>query len=265
MANGNTSAGALTFTFSTQNLRVVLRDGDPWFVAADVCAALGITRTSDGLERLDDDEKGAGSVRTPGGPQQMAIVNESGLYSLVLGSRKPEAKAFKRWVTHEVLPAVRKTGRYQHLAAEPVVPPAKLGEIGEWVMRQHAQHAARYLYRNRQGINEALRAGIEARFGVPARDLPVSLLPELLDALEGFGQDCYRIWRVGLELEGLLLSQWSGNPGELPAAVRHHMQRVSVPCGPETVLTKIRTDLQAMLPHLAAALERLAIEGSKKP
>lgn len=101
------------FSFTTGAVRVVLRDDDPWFVAADVCAALGISRTDDGVSRLDDDEKGTASIRTPGGAQEMTVVNESGLYSLVLGSRKPEAKPFKRWVTGEVLPAIRKSGRYE--------------------------------------------------------------------------------------------------------------------------------------------------------
>ena len=112
MANTSTGANALTFNFSTQALRCIMRDGEPWFVAADVCAAIGISRTDDGMSRLDDDEKDAGSIRTPGGEQEMTIINESGLYSLILGSRKPEAKKFKKWVTSEVLPAIRKTGRY---------------------------------------------------------------------------------------------------------------------------------------------------------
>lgn len=101
------------FHFQTDTpIRTLQIDGEIWFVAADVCAALGISRTDDGVGRLDADEKGAGLIRTRGGTQQMTIINESGLYSLVLGSRKPKAKAFKRWVTHEVLPAIRKTGQY---------------------------------------------------------------------------------------------------------------------------------------------------------
>lgn len=115
MASSNTSAGALTFTFSTQRLRAVLRDGEPWFVAADVCAVLGVGNTTDALYRLDEDEQALVSIEgRPGhGAQSINLVSESGLYSLILGSRKPEAKAFKRWVTHEVLPAIRKTGRYE--------------------------------------------------------------------------------------------------------------------------------------------------------
>lgn len=94
-------------------LRVVIIDNEPWFVAADVCAALSIGNTSMALERLDDDEKGISSIDTLGGKQESNIINESGLYSLILGSRKPEAKPFKKWVTSEVLPTIRKTGKYE--------------------------------------------------------------------------------------------------------------------------------------------------------
>ena len=93
-------------------VRSILIDGEPWFVAADVCKALELEKTNRALSRLDDDEKGAHSVSTPGGRQRMSIISESGLYSLILGSRKPEAKAFKRWITHEVIPSIRKHGAY---------------------------------------------------------------------------------------------------------------------------------------------------------
>lgn len=93
-------------------VRVVERDGEPWFVAADVCRALDISNSRDAVGRLDEDEKGVVSTDTPGGKQEMSAVNEAGLYNLTLGSRKPEAKAFKRWVTHEVIPSIRKHGAY---------------------------------------------------------------------------------------------------------------------------------------------------------
>ena len=93
-------------------VRSILINGDPWFVAADVCKALELEKTNRALSRLDDDEKGAHSVSTPGGRQRMSIISESGLYSLILGSRKPEARAFKRWITHEVIPSIRKHGAY---------------------------------------------------------------------------------------------------------------------------------------------------------
>lgn len=87
-------------------MRVVERDGASWFVVADVCKALEIANNRDALTRSDDDKKGVALADTLGGKQEVAIVNEPGLYSLVLGSRKPEAKVFKRWVTSEILPYV---------------------------------------------------------------------------------------------------------------------------------------------------------------
>ena len=93
-------------------IRTTVKDGAPLFVAADVCRALEISKYRDAVSRLDEDERGSFEVDTPGGTQKMTAVTESGLYSLVLGSRKPEAKAFKRWITHEVLPTIRQTGGY---------------------------------------------------------------------------------------------------------------------------------------------------------
>jgi len=94
------------------SLRTVEKGGETWFLASDVCAALDLGNIAQAGARLDEDEKGIISNDTPGGEQKVSIVSESGLYSLVLGSRKPDAKIFKRWVTHEVLPKIRKTGQY---------------------------------------------------------------------------------------------------------------------------------------------------------
>lgn len=93
-------------------VRTMSIEGSPWFVAADVCRALEIANPRNVVARLDEDEKGVRSMDTLGGNQEMSIVNEPGLYTLVLGSRKPQAKAFKRWITHEVIPQIRKTGGY---------------------------------------------------------------------------------------------------------------------------------------------------------
>lgn len=94
------------------NVRIFLEDNEPWFVAKDVCDCLAISKHRDAISRLDADERGSLKVDTLGGKQEMATVNEYGLYSLVMSSRKPEAKEFKRWVTHEVLPSIRKYGSY---------------------------------------------------------------------------------------------------------------------------------------------------------
>lgn len=93
-------------------VRTMVINGSPWFVAKDVCECLGLTKHRDAVSRLDGDERGSVEVDTLGGTQQMAAVNEYGLYNLVLSSRKPSAKAFKRWITHEVIPAIRKHGAY---------------------------------------------------------------------------------------------------------------------------------------------------------
>nr|DAT64562.1 MAG TPA: repressor domain protein [Caudoviricetes sp.] len=94
------------------SLRVVERKVQPWFVAKDVCDILEMGNPRSSLALLDEDEKGVHSMDTPGGKQEMTIISEPGLYSLILRSRKPEAKAFKRWVTHDILPSIRKTGAY---------------------------------------------------------------------------------------------------------------------------------------------------------
>ncbi len=103
----------VAFDFESHNVRVVVgHDGEPWFVAADVASALDYQAAKDLTRFIDNDEKGRQIVPTLGGEQELLVINESGLYSAILKSRKPEAKRFKRWVTHEVLPSIRKTGSY---------------------------------------------------------------------------------------------------------------------------------------------------------
>lgn len=115
----STSITPFTFPATGQEVRTILVNGEPWWVAADVCTVLEIANVTRALASLDEDEKGLHSVKTPGGDQALNIVTEPGLYSLILRSRKPQAKAFKRWITHEVIPSIRKTGRYEVSAAEP--------------------------------------------------------------------------------------------------------------------------------------------------
>lgn len=109
-------------TFESDQFGTVraIRDenGEPMFVAKDVCAVLELKNPRSTLALLDEDEKGVHIVDTPGGEQQMTIVTEPGFYKLVMRSRKPEAKAFQRWVTHEVLPALRRDGGYMAARAD---------------------------------------------------------------------------------------------------------------------------------------------------
>jgi prophage antirepressor-like protein len=107
----------LVFPGTGQQVRTVVIDGEPWWVAADVTGVLGYEHTPSAIRRLDDDEfsqftPNVRPIRSGPPPRPMTIVNEPGLYSLILGSTKPDAKAFKRWVTHEVLPSIRRTGAY---------------------------------------------------------------------------------------------------------------------------------------------------------
>lgn len=100
------------------NIRTMMIDFEPWFVGKDIAAALGYKEpTKAAREKVDDEDRGMSKIDTPSGIQNMVIINESGLYSLVLSSKLPSAKKFKRWVTSEVLPAIHKNGRY---SIEPV-------------------------------------------------------------------------------------------------------------------------------------------------
>lgn len=123
-------------------IRVIEQNDEPWFVAADVCGALELGNSRQALTRLDEDEKGVISTDTPGGKQEMAIVNEPGLYALVLGSRKPEAKAFKRWITHEVIPSIRRTGGYM-AGQEDMTPEELMAKALVWANKTIADREAR--------------------------------------------------------------------------------------------------------------------------
>lgn len=105
-------ANIQVFEYQNNKVRTVDVGGEAWFVLKDVCSILNINNVSDVYNRLDDDEKGVGQIDTLGGKQKMNIVNESGLYHVILRSDKPEATPFRRWVTNDVLPAIRKTGSY---------------------------------------------------------------------------------------------------------------------------------------------------------
>lgn len=136
-------------------LRTVAHDGEIWFVANDVCAALGLDNVSRACSRLDDDEKGITKVNTLGGSQDMLAVNESGLYNLIFTSNKPEAKAFRKWVTSEVLPSIRKTGIYAGK------PPATEQEMMDKILKylSSRQKTRRDICNNLKGVKPFVMAG----------------------------------------------------------------------------------------------------------
>ena len=132
--------------FHGSAIRSLVGDRTSVFVAADVCSALHIGNPSDAVGRLDEDEKGIGIVDTLGGPQEMVVVSESGLYALILRSRKPQACAFRRWVTSEVIPSIRRTGAYSCGERFTPEPHTSFSEPGRYVtmvvpgLATHTQH-----------------------------------------------------------------------------------------------------------------------------
>lgn len=109
------------FSFEQKDIRVVVKGGEPWWVAKDVADVLDFRDAANAIRLVDEDEKGTQKVSTPGGTQVMSIINESGLYTLIMRSSKPEAKKFRKWVTSEVIPSIRKHGTY--------MTPEKLEEV----------------------------------------------------------------------------------------------------------------------------------------
>lgn len=122
----DTQAGVdSAFSFEDHEIRTVIHDGDPWFFAADVCKAISLDNTA--IRKLDDDEKGLHLTQTLGGAQEISVISESGLYTLILRCRDAVKQGtlpwrFRKWVTNEVLPSIRKTGRYQIEEKRQLVP-----------------------------------------------------------------------------------------------------------------------------------------------
>jgi prophage antirepressor-like protein len=109
----------VAFKYEEQQVRTIEKNGEPWFVGKDVAAILGYSDTADAVKKhVDPEDKGVGEMPTPGGKQRIMLINESGLYSLILSSKLPTAKEFKHWVTSEVLPSIRKTGEYKITPAQ---------------------------------------------------------------------------------------------------------------------------------------------------
>lgn len=122
MNSNNTNNLPVIFNYEGKQLRTVNIDGESWLVAKDVADILEIQNIRQNMDELDDDEKGVCNVYTPGGMQEMTIINEAGLYKLTFKSRKPKAKEFTRWVTHDVIPEIRKTGNYSIFKENPALP-----------------------------------------------------------------------------------------------------------------------------------------------
>lgn len=149
-------------------IRSVVVNGEPLFVAKDVCEVLDIEKHRNAVLRLDDDEKGSPVVvDTLGGPQSMATVNESGLYALIFQSRKPEAKAFRKWVTKEVLPNIRKNGFYMTPEAAMSATTVKrirkqmLEQMRKYLIEEDIEKCRRRFGMSDMSVREVLRGGYE--------------------------------------------------------------------------------------------------------
>lgn len=183
------------------SIRTLTEDGEPWFVATDIAKALGYRMASDMNRRLDDDEKGTRSVRTPGGTQEMTVISEAGLYSAVLGSKLPEAKAFQRWVTHEVLPAIRRDGGY--MAAKP-------DETPEETMARALRIADETMRRQKERIESLSSANAEMR--------PKALFADAVAASEStclVGELAKMLRQNGVEIGQNRLFDWLRERGYL--------------------------------------------------
>lgn len=180
-------------------IRVSAQDGEPWFAASDVCSALGIDKTA--ASRLDDDEKGLRLTQTHGGEQRILFVSEPGFYKLVMRSRKPEAKAFQRWVTHEVLPAIRRDGGY--MAAKP-------DETPEETMARALRIADETMRRQKERIESLSSANAEMR--------PKALFADAVAASEStclVGELAKMLRQNGVEIGQNRLFAWMREEGYL--------------------------------------------------
>lgn len=156
------------FNYEGKPIRTVERADGIWWVLKDVCDVLGIKNSRDVVGRLDNDEKGVAIIDTPGGNQEMNIVSEPGLYNVIFRSGKPEAKDFKRWVTHEVLPTLRRTGSYAMAPAAAPMSPAQLLAAQAQLLVEMERRVDEV-----QGQTQALEARVDTAlkaFSRPAED-----------------------------------------------------------------------------------------------
>lgn len=173
MANNSTAvSNVIPFNFGKQQVRTLLIDDQPWFVANDVSAALQYSEASAMTRHLDDDEKGLSIVQTLGGEQEMLVINESGLYSSILRSRKAEAKRFKKWVTAEVLPTIRKHGRYEDHGKMTTLMDELIGMSELNVIKGLIRDKSKAVPADqRQGFQLTMHNRLHTRFNVPRTEL----------------------------------------------------------------------------------------------
>lgn len=175
------------FTYEQDEVRVLTdENGDPWWVVTDLCTILGHSDPHKAIEGLDDDEKGRRKVPTLGGIQELSVVTESGLFTLILRSNKPKAKPFRKWVTSEVLPTIRKTGSYSvgkppQKLSEPFADMVQLAEIFGFKGNQAKLYANKG-FKNYYGVDPMALMELT---GFVSEDKSVDLNPTEIGALIG--------------------------------------------------------------------------------
>ena len=253
----------LPFVYQENQVRVVKIDEEPWFVAKDVCDVLGISKYRDAIAKLDADERLSVFVDTVGGQQKASAVNEFGLYSLVFKSNKPEAHAFKRWVTHELIPSVRKTGSYTANSSEQLLKLQKsfdeltekinkTGFLNPLVNYRHQFEQLNVYYRDatgddsHRGIHEA--CGDYFGFPVPySKDIATTLrdyvLCRIADDMDT-AVDKLRMFIAGIKSGSIVKSSFGkfvnrngfgGNDVEWPKILKEFNNRCAY-CGKTTAL-----------------------------
>ena len=193
----------IPFDFETNAVRVVMRDGTPWFVAADVCRVLEIAGYRDAISRLDSDERASVVVDTLGGKQSMAAVDESGLFALIFTSRKPAAKRFRKWVTSEVLPAIRRSGHYG-IGSEDLNGLEDKRAYLKSLPESHRQRAARAV-RALEVMEEAIESGANVSQAVEVAAGELGLSPK---TMWNYRRAVYMVPRC--DWEAALAPKWSG-------------------------------------------------------
>lgn len=199
------------FNYEGQEVRTVMENGAPWWVLKDVCSVLGISKYRDVASRLDEDERGSARVDTLGGIQEMTIINESGLYNVILRSDKPEAKPFRKWVTSEVLPCIHKHGAYMNpdILKQVLLNPDTIIEIATALKQEQEK--------NKQLADKILQDRPKVLFAdaVAASDGTI-LVGELAKILKGNGVDIgqNRLFSY-LRQEGFLIKR-KGNDYNTP-------------------------------------------------
>lgn len=255
------SPAVSVFTFQPSfDLRTIIIDGNPWFVATDVCAALDVQNVTQAVGRLDDDERAMFNIGRQG---EATVINESGLYSLVMGSRKPEAKKFKKWVTSEVLPSIRRTGSYtlpapvekrDYLTSNDMLNLKRLIWTISGHLRRH-ETANRAIWAN---LRRVTGAPSPARFEVG--HLPViehelrrmfSIIRPVIDAIDNAEILLVKTLTVGNEGHGLLLDSAIA---ELHAAAKGERNKIDA-----TWNKFFNSDSRALLERTPSRLETPAL------